>query len=68
MPLASPINASTTSASISTMTKVHHANIERTKPNGAYDISYDKNKVESPHSVLLMDAFNPPNDSQGRRS
>lgn len=50
---------------MSTMTKVHSSNSERNiKSNGAYFNSAN-NKIESPHSVLLMEAFNPPsNDSQ----
>lgn len=43
-------------AAVSNMTKVHHIHSggerERTKPNG--------HDAVSPHSVLLMDAFNPP--------
>ncbi|XP_068157055.1 zinc finger protein-like 1 homolog [Drosophila tropicalis] len=44
-------------AAVSNMTKVHHhsggGERERAKPNGSGD-------AISPHSVLLMDAFNPP--------
>lgn len=43
-------------ANVTNITKVHHHSVgerERLKANGNADVS-------SPHSVLLMDAFNPP--------
>lgn len=54
------------------MTKVHHSSssnqntLERSKANGVFANTTMKN--DSPHSVLLMDAFNPPsgNDIHGK--
>lgn len=57
-------HSSTQAVAMNTMTKVHHSTVDRNKSNGAY-FNNTNSKVDSPHSVLLMDAFNPPsNDSQ----
>jgi len=48
---------SPSSSAMNSMTKVHHSTTnERSKSNGSA-------KNDSPHSVLLMDAFNPPADN-----
>ena len=55
---------------MSSMTKIHHSNsnsanvsntMERSKVNGAF--ANTTMKQDSPHSVLLMDAFNPPTNA-----
>ncbi|KAL9899056.1 zinc finger protein-like 1 homolog [Glossina fuscipes fuscipes] len=56
-----------TTATVSGVTKVHHSsNAERLKANGAFNNINVKN--ESPHSVLLMDAFNPPSNADVQAS
>lgn len=61
-----------TSATVATssMTKIHHSNssnnnqnntLERSKTNGGFPNT--TMKQDSPHSVLLMDAFNPPSNA-----
>ncbi|XP_067618794.1 zinc finger protein-like 1 homolog [Eurosta solidaginis] len=54
-------------ASVSNMTKVHHSSsIERSKANGMF--SNQTMRQDSPHSVLLMDTFSPPSDSEAHAS
>ncbi|XP_061400918.1 zinc finger protein-like 1 homolog [Musca vetustissima] len=71
--VSTPTSSSTSqtaTAPMSTMTKVHHSNsgssssnaMERSKANGAV-FANTTMKNDSPHSVLLMDAFNPPSGS-----
>ncbi|XP_004523316.1 zinc finger protein-like 1 homolog [Ceratitis capitata] len=55
------VSSAHTSA-VSNMTKVHHSNnIDRSKANGVF--STQTMRHDSPHSVLLMDTFSPPTES-----
>lgn len=47
------------SSEFNQMTKIHHSNSDKNKLNGVF---YNNNEIasSSPHSVLLMDSFNPP--------
>ncbi|XP_054733350.1 zinc finger protein-like 1 homolog [Anastrepha obliqua] len=54
--------AAAQTAAVSNMTKVHHSSgVERSKANGVF--STQTMRHDSPHSVLLMDAFSPPSES-----
>ncbi|KAM7363690.1 zinc finger protein-like 1 homolog [Cochliomyia hominivorax] len=66
-----PTPSAPSTAATSSVTKIHHSNsnsinnqnntLERSKANGAF--ANTTLKQDSPHSVLLMDAFNPPSNA-----